>query len=600
MTRAIPADLTAEPTEVVAQDEAGDGEGRVSASQVLVAMALDHYALGVSDTEEPFAVRQDAPHLALLLRGGRTGLRAELASRYFDSEGRAAPAQALADALLVLEGLSMREAARPLHLRVGESDGVVYVDCGDTGNRAVKISGGSWSIVDQTPILFRRTKLTLPLAEPVRGHGVDELWRFAAIQPEDRPLVLAWLVSTLIQPNTPHPILQLKGEQGTAKSSSSRTLIDLVDPSAVPLRNAPRNEDDFVTMASASWAFAVDNLSAFSAWLSDALCRASTGAGSVKRALYTDHEVAAISFLRCMIINGITLGGLRGDLAERVVAVELQTIDPAERKAEADLQAEWVDAKPRILGGLLDLAAKVHAKLPTIRLQESPRMADFAKVLAAVDELTGLDGMGRYATGFSGLANEVIAEEPFTAAILEHGYCCDGVPAKQILAELKQRLTVQGEKFRAPEGWPKSVRAASDLLVRSAPAFRKIGWTVFHDGGKNITNAKLWTFRQPERVGKSDSSNSSSSYEQVNGLNLDELGKMPDSFDELENSLTSYAPEPNSSKNSALSREYESDESYESEMHYLSGRSDPCAVIESPDPATTPLMSWEELADLPF
>ena len=38
----------------------------------------------------------------------------------------------------------------------------------------------------------------------------------------------------------PHPILALTGEQGTAKSTAARLVVELVDASPAPLRTQPR------------------------------------------------------------------------------------------------------------------------------------------------------------------------------------------------------------------------------------------------------------------------------------------------------------------------------------------------------------------------
>jgi hypothetical protein len=72
----------------------------------LVDMAQERYFLGVSEDGEPFGAERTRPHLAMLLRAGRAGLRAELASRYFSETGTVAGGQALTDATLILEGLA--------------------------------------------------------------------------------------------------------------------------------------------------------------------------------------------------------------------------------------------------------------------------------------------------------------------------------------------------------------------------------------------------------------------------------------------------------------------------------------------------------------
>ena len=49
-----------------------------------------------------------------------------------------------------------------------------------------------------------------------------------------------------------------------------------------------------------------------------------------------------------------------------------------------------------MLGALFDVLACVLAVLPAVRLQSMPRMADFARVLAAVDETQGWSTLDDY------------------------------------------------------------------------------------------------------------------------------------------------------------------------------------------------------------
>lgn len=95
-------------------------------------------------------------------------------------------------------------------------------------------------------------------------------------------------------------MLALLGEQGTGKSSATKNLVQLVDPSPVPLRKPPRDADGWVTAASGSWVVGLDNLSTIPPWLSDSLCRAVTGDGDgdVRRELYSGDGLSVFSFRR--------------------------------------------------------------------------------------------------------------------------------------------------------------------------------------------------------------------------------------------------------------------------------------------------------------
>jgi Mg-chelatase subunit ChlI len=54
-----------------------------------------------------------------------------------------------------------------------------------------------------------------------------KLWQQLNVAEPDRPLVLAWLIAAIANPNMPHPILSFSGEQGTAKSTTTKRIVEL-------------------------------------------------------------------------------------------------------------------------------------------------------------------------------------------------------------------------------------------------------------------------------------------------------------------------------------------------------------------------------------
>ncbi len=88
----------------------------------------------------------------------------------------------------------------------------------------------------------------------------------------------------------------------------------LVDPSAAPLRTTTRNEHDLFIAATSAWVVAFDNISNLQPWLSDALCRLSTGGGFSTRTLYENREQELFDATRPAILNGITDVATRPDL----------------------------------------------------------------------------------------------------------------------------------------------------------------------------------------------------------------------------------------------------------------------------------------------
>jgi hypothetical protein len=404
------------PDDILAR-AAGKVEGSDSQASRLVALASARYRLLRGDDGRPYATERNGPAVVYGLRG-RDALRKRLAGAYLDTYAATPGGSALTDALTVLEGMADRTEPEPVGLRVAAvDDRAVALDLGAEDGRCVLLDPAGWRVRDSSPVLFRRSALTGPLPEPVRGGTLHELRRLLNVDEQRFRLLVAWLVATLV-PEIPHPILALTGEQGTAKSTAARLVVSLVDPSPAPLRTAPHEMRSWAAAASASWIVALDNVSSIAPWFSDTLCKAVTGDGIVERALFTDDDITVISFRRCIALTTIDAGRLAGDLAERMLAVELERIPTARRRPDADINAAYATARPHILGALLDLTVEVLDALPSVQLDELPRMADFARILAAIDRSRGWDTLASYTAAAADTTQAVLESDPIAEAVL--------------------------------------------------------------------------------------------------------------------------------------------------------------------------------------
>ncbi|WP_051079910.1 hypothetical protein [Thioalkalivibrio thiocyanodenitrificans] len=475
--------------EVTPRSSPDDGETKKSAATILVELAQKKYRFGISGDGECFAVPLSGPKVVATLRGNRQSLRGQLARDYFRTAGRAAPQQALADALLVIEGMAQESAPEDLYLRVAEHGGAHWLDLGDNTGRAVRITGSGWEIVDKPPVLFKRTALNGALPEPERGADMSILWDMLNVAENDRPLVAAWLTSAFFG-EIAHCVLSFMGEQGTGKTTAGKMLIRAIDPGPVPIRKPPRDAEAWVTAAAGSWVVGLDNLSDIADWLSDSICRAVTGDGDVRRKLYTDGEHAVFSFRRCVLINGIDLGTLRGDLAERMLPIHLEIIPDDKRRCDSDIWPLWDRVHPKVLGAVLDLVAGVAGVLPSVRLDSKPRMADFVRILAATDRVMGTSGLTYYMSKQGAMAADSLEGDTFVSAIAKQypgGFSGTS-------AELLGSITPE----RPPKGWPANARSVTARLKRQAPVMRKAGWRVDHDDGVNHDKVVRWDVRPPE------------------------------------------------------------------------------------------------------
>jgi hypothetical protein len=416
-----------------------------------------------------------------------------LGRMYYNTEKVAPRAQAMQDALNVIAGCAQYEGEeRPVFTRVGERDGDIYLDLADAAWRAIKVTSDGWQIINQPPVCFRRARAMAPLPEPAHGGNLDELWQFInAPSQADKVLIASWLVTSL-RPRGPYPILGLHGEQGTGKTTSERVLRSLVDPNSASMRSSPRDIRDLMISATNSHVIALDNLSHLPAWLSDALCRLATGGGFSTRELFTDSEEIVFDAMRPILLNGISEVTSRADLMERTILLTLPPIAKRQRLPEEEFWPRFEQARPRILGVLLDAVSTSLRDINTVQLDELPRMADFAKwSTAAEDSLGFVPGSFEWAYERNTAdANSVVLETSPVAVCLRSFLASDDRmrdsalraiwdgTASELLEQLNSHRNFQ---THASDSWPKSPAGLSNALRRMAPNLRAIGIVIeFH------------------------------------------------------------------------------------------------------------------------
>jgi hypothetical protein len=388
---------------------------------------------------------------------------------YSKDYGRTPGRPALNDAMMVLDGEAAALEQEEVFLRIGHDDGRVVIDLGGGADSFVMIEPGGYEVTGRSPVTFRRTKLTARMAPPLMGGDPDGLAELLNTASEDLQLLWGWLVASCFE--IPIPILFLTGEQGTGKTKAASVLSRLIDPSPAPVRAAPQSLDGWVVAADGSHVVALDNLSQIPEWLSDALCRASTGEALLRRALYTDSDLALLEFRRAIILTSIDVGAMRGDLGERLVSVELERILPSSRMTESELEQRFSELQPYLFGVLCELIARVLEVLPEIRLDEKPRMADFARVLAALDEVMGWNSLEHYLSSLDRVASDVLAGDPLGEAIralvMSRSGRWEGT-ASDLLNDLESFKT-DGVAF------PKTGSKLSGVVKRLAPSLRSDG-----------------------------------------------------------------------------------------------------------------------------
>jgi hypothetical protein len=309
-------------------------------------------------------------------------------------------------------------------------------------------------------------------------------------------LVVEWLIAAL-RGRGPFPILVLHGEQGSAKSTTARVLRALVDPNTAPLRSEPRDLRDLMIAAANASVVCLDNISRIPPFLSDGLCRLSTGGGHSTRELYTDSDEKLFDAQRPVILNGIEEIAVRGDLLDRALILYLPSIPEEKRRPEKEFWRDFESARPAILGALLTVVSGALRRLPKVRLANMPRLADFAVWATAAEPGLGLpDGtfLGAYAKNVTAANDLALEASPITDSlrklVAEDGF--QGT-ASDLLKDLTQRTD---ESTRRQKGWPQNGQGLSNTLRRLAPNLRKCGIEVTFSRGKDRRRRRLIVLRE--------------------------------------------------------------------------------------------------------
>jgi DNA polymerase I-like protein with 3'-5' exonuclease and polymerase domains len=422
------------------------------------------------------------------------GFRRWLARSYFEARHGAPNSEALQSALNVIEAKAHFDGPECIvPVRVGALDGHLYLDLCDMTWRAVEIDATGWRVIDNPPLRFRRTSGMRPLPLPVSGGSVEMLRPFLNVQSDSHfVLAVAWALAAL-RDRGPYPLIVLSGEHGTAKSTFSGVLRALIDPNTAPLRALPREDRDLFIAATNGHVLAFDNVSGLPAWISDTLCRLATGGGFAVRQLYTDQDEILFDAVRPVILNGIEDIITRPDLADRAIFLSLEPIPEDRRRPEAELWADFECKRPHILGALLDAVAQGLQMLPRTRLEQLPRMADFALWVKACEAAlwTADTFMAAYVGNRDDAIGMAVEGDVVTAAIrdmMAHRADIWVGTSSELLALL---TTAVGETVSRSRSWPRTPEALRGRIRRAATVLRQIGIGVVFGGTgrarRNIT-----------------------------------------------------------------------------------------------------------------
>lgn len=277
--------------------------------------------------------------------------------------------------------------------------------------------------------------------------------------------------------SAPYPILILQGEQGSAKSTLSKFIRLLIDPNLSPVSILPKNDQDMMIAMQGNRVLAYDNLSGMNDTVSDRLCRAATGIGLTVRELYTTSGQVTFNGSCPIILNGIDNIARRPDLGSRSLLLNLKAIPPDAFLGMSDVNRQFEELRPKLIGVIFDLLSEILLKLPETTVRPNVRMVDAVRWATATESMLGVEqGMFQRICEENYISATTISleDDPVGNAIIEYME-----ERSQWEGEMKTLLgnlsTHAGKPLANSSAWPKMANKLSLHLNRMVTSLRLYG-----------------------------------------------------------------------------------------------------------------------------
>jgi hypothetical protein len=414
-----------------------------------------------------------------------------ISNTYYVEKQSALSDASLKTALSTLAGKAKYEGNKcKIYTRIAKTDEGYWLDLCNDKWQAILINASGWQILSGSHIpLFHRSNSMQAIPTPIHGGSLDEFWNLVNIPTEDRLMIVTWLLECLRE-ETPHVVLELVGEQGSAKSTTQKLLKMLIDPNAANLRSAPKKVEDVWIGASNCHVVSYENLSFLSQNYQDALCVLATGGAHATRTLYTNKEEVIIELRKPIVLNGISVNVTAQDLLDRSLHIELPRVE--KRLLSNDVEQSFISLQPSLLGALLNQFCYALNVIPTVTIadEDKPRMLDFAYLGEAVFKANGL-GEGSFLSQYKNMRQKGVYRTleafPIGVALANflnnnpHGWSGKLIELLGILNQYKPH----GENT-----WPKSGKAMGDTVRRLAPSLRTLGFDCHSD--PKVSGSIIW------------------------------------------------------------------------------------------------------------
>lgn len=402
-------------------------------------------------------------------------------SMFYKKHNKPLNANSLSETIHTLSANALFQGAlKNVYVRATKIDNKIIIDQCNKENSCVVIDEYGFRVNSNSPANFIRKKGMGELPAPRSGGNIAMLRKHLGHGLDDKSfkLLLGWVLGAM-RGEAPFPILIITAGHGSGKTTLSRKLRRIIDPSNVDLSSISEKVHDLAVSANASYMISIDNISNITQIASDLMCVTATSGNYRVRKLFTDDDESILKLSNPQLINGISCIPQYPDLLERSLIIELPPISETNRGNEAQIMSDFDSDYPQILGFLYEALSNSIIELPNVKLKKKPRMADFCEFVTAAEKFLGWDTYS-FADAMESNNKEIcelaIDECSFISAIQ---LLVDSKMNKQwigttsdLIRDLEKHLGAEHVYVRASD-WPKNPKKAGTLISRYSPLLKR-------------------------------------------------------------------------------------------------------------------------------
>ena len=298
-------------------------------------------------------------------------------------------------------------------------------------------------------------------------------------------------------PDIPHAMEVVTGSHGAGKTSYTEIKRELFDPSGAPSQSLKFDERDLSISALHQGMLAFDNVNTvLPDYISDIICRLTTGQGFRTRELYTNMGEIILKLKRPIIMNGINRPGYKPDFIDRECPMDLGTMPEEKRLTDAEIRSRADELVPKVRGFILSIIPKALELYPEVEKElkgRLPRMADFVLWAECGMRAMGFPPMSFFSAYSETKHKEIadVAKETLVVSAIQSLMAGREIWTGTTTDLLRGLQSVVTEGQLKSNAFPRDARRLGRLLKELGPTLKELGITLDEDNSNKNERKKL-------------------------------------------------------------------------------------------------------------